>query len=80
LEKGEGVARQASAPSEGSLMTVGKKGGWGDICSGRRSEIDWPEGLVWLRHLRLLSPGVDPVIIGPARLRRRVLKKAQKRT
>jgi hypothetical protein len=75
LEKGEGVARQTSASFEGSLMTEGKKGRWGDICSGRRSEIDWPEGLVWLRHFRLLHPGVDPVSIGPARLRRRVLKK-----
>jgi hypothetical protein len=65
-KKGEGVARQTSALFGGSLMTEGKKGGWGDICSGRRSEIDWPEGSVWLRHLRLLHPGVGPVIIGPA--------------
>jgi hypothetical protein len=50
-------------------MTEGNKGGWGDICAERRPEIDWPEALVWLRLLRLLSPGVDPVIIGPARLR-----------
>jgi hypothetical protein len=73
--KREGVARQTSASFEGSVMTEGKKGGWGDICSGRRSENDWPEGLVWHSHLRLLHPGVDPVIKGPARLRRRVLKK-----
>jgi hypothetical protein len=57
LEEGEGVARQTSAPFEGSLMTEGKKGGWGDIYSGRGSEIDWPEGLVWLRHLRLSDFG-----------------------
>jgi hypothetical protein len=72
VEKRERGGQTASF--EGSVMTEGKKGGWGDICSGRQSENDWPEGLVWHSHLRLLHPGVDPVIIGPARLRRRVLK------
>jgi hypothetical protein len=48
LEKGEGVARQTSAPFEGSLMTEGKKEGWGNICSGRWSEIDWQK--VWFGY------------------------------